>query len=350
MHASSTRLTPWLALAAAAVTVPAAVGAQERDRDAAACGGRGCLVVESDPSLENEAALVIDTLRLRLARHELSVVEGAAGEEPRTSSRPLWIVHLRALSPELALVAVDNVEGRGNDDLVREVRRERDAAGTAWTMALMVEEAVLPYLEPADPGAPLGAGLSIIEPAVVGGVKKEKPEDRSAYPALRCAGLSMAVTRLGATDEFVLGPRLLLEGLLYHRVIAAFNVSWAGWGTFSGNGIDGSISYLPIDVAIGVLALESEWVDLAVTAGVSVGFSFYRTSGFGEDRTDALFDPQVLGKAIVVFHLYGPWAVDVDGGAAVVLDRDVLRNRGRTVYTQDRVLPFADIGIQYYFN
>ncbi|MDD5307205.1 MAG: hypothetical protein PHU25_07780 [Deltaproteobacteria bacterium] len=352
------RRAPWVALAAV-LTVPAAAGAQEQDPGAAGCGGKRCLIVESEPALGDEAERVVDTLGLRLARYGLFVMKSApgeirppdaAGKEAQAADRLLWIVHLRVLSPELALVAVDNTVGRENDDLVREVRRERDPAGTAWTMALMIEEAILPYLEPADPGATLGAGLSIIEPSVVGGVKKEKEKDRSSYPVLRCVGLSLAVFRLLSTEEFVLGPRLELEGTLHSRVIAAVNASWAGWGTFDRDGIDGSVSYLPLGVTIGVLALASKWVDLAVTAGASVGFSIYRTSGFGQDRTDVLFNPQVIGKAVAVLHVYGPWAVAVDGGVAVVLDRDVLRNRGKTVYRQDRVLPFADIGIQYYFN
>jgi hypothetical protein len=281
----------------------------------------------------------------------------AEGEPPASASREggdgqrlLWVVHLRQLSQGLILVAVDNLAAASDDDVVRELTRGETSSATAWTMALMIEEVVLPYLEGEGDQQALGAGLAIIEPPVVGGIKKPEPVEQEQLPAMRFLGLGLAVYRVGATDDFIAGPRLLVEGAFARRLVASLGAAWAGWGEFTRRDVDGSTSLLPLDVMLGFLILPGRVVELSVHAGFSVGFALYRTTRENEHRVDALFDP--LGQLAVraIFHIYGPWALYVDGGAAFVFVRDVLKNNGQEIYSQDWVLPYFSLGFQFWME
>ena len=160
----------------------------------------------------------------------------------------------------------------------------------------------------------------------------------------------MAVFRIGETDDFIAGPRLLLEGKVAKRVVASIGAGWAGWGDFGVGEVDGSVSVLPIDVMLGFLILPARVVELSIHSGFSVGFSLYRTTRDDEHRVDALFDPCGQAIARAVFHIYGPWALYVDGGAAFVFIHDELKNNGEVIYRQDWVLPYFTLGVQFWLE
>jgi hypothetical protein len=221
---------------------------------------------------------------------------------------------------------------------------------TAWTLALMIEETLQPYVEQSSEQAPLGAGLAIIEPPAVGGTKKNGESDEETRPKLRFVSLALAVYRLGQADDFIAGPRAALEGAFAKHLVASIGLGWVGWAEFSAHGIGGSTSLIPLDVMFGFVFLPGQVVELTASAGFSVGFSIFRASHENSHINEILFDP--LGQVALraVFHVYGPWALYVDGGAAFVFIRDVLRDARATIYRQDWVMPFFDVGLQFWFK
>ncbi len=346
------------------------------------CEGRKCLAVEYEQALAGEAAVLIDALSIRLAKYGVQVVIGALSEEEEGSApaeneapsttesekpvvdggqpsyetlsapgggddgRRMWIVHLRRISGEVILVAVDNMETLGADDVVKEVRRGETPESTAWTMAIMIEEAMVPYLEHESDQAALGAGLAIIEPAVVGGIKKELPQKEIEYPFLRSIGLSLTVYGITAAENFVFGPRFGVEGLFAERLLASISIAWAGWADFVGHGVNGSMSMLPLDVIFGFILLPNKVVEISVHAGFAVGFAIYKTADENRDRTDLLFEPCGQANLRAVFHVLGPWTVFVDGGLVVPFVKDVLENQGEVVFEQEWGFPVFNVGMQ----
>jgi len=318
-----------------------------------------CLIVEYEESLAGEAASLVDALAIRLARYDMTVRIGAGAADPEITVEEteedeaasdadkqwFWVVHLRRLSGEFILLAVDNLATSKGDDVVREIRRTESIGSTAWTMAIVVEEAVTPYLEKGA-GAALGAGLAIIEPPAVGGVKKEHPVEETEYPYIRSLGLALTMYTVLETGDFIAGPRFTLEGAFSKRVTTSLSIAWAGWSDFHAQDVDGSQSLVPIDILFGYAILPGRMVELAILAGVSVGFAVYKTSGPQRDRLDLLFEPS--GQALIraVFHIYGPLTIYADGGVALPFVRDVLKNQDQVVYERGWIVPVFDIGIQ----
>ncbi|MBW2275987.1 MAG: hypothetical protein JRF63_00765 [Deltaproteobacteria bacterium] len=361
MHSHSNSSLSAVLLALVISIAAGELRAEGAERPPVTCDGRACIVIEYEPALRGEAGALVEALGLRLAKHDVRVELGSTDddqEEPEKANsgpRPdqeqvfLWVVHLRELSSELVLLAVDNFSTEGEDDLVRELRRGATTEATAWTLALMIEETVLPYIEGSGGKAPLGAGLAIIEPPVVGGTKKDDETGTRSGPTLRFVSLALAVYRLSQADDFIAGPRASIEVGLAGNVVASLGIGWVGWAEFSAHGIGGSTALLPVDVMFGYVFMPEQVVELTASAGFSVGFSIFRASRESRHITEVLFDP--LGQVSVraVFRVFGPLALFVDGGAAFVFVQDVLRDSSNTIYRQDWVMPFFDIGVQFWF-
>lgn len=313
------------------------------------CGQGNCVVIEYDEDLAREAATLADALMIRLGKYDLAVVVGGGSFEPapqKTAAIKLWVVHLKRLAGESILVAVDNRATDGGDDVVKEVEQGETAESTAWTMAIMIEEAVMPYLADDPDHAALGAGLAIIEPPVVGGFKKAEPVVDPEYPRVRSIGLSLTVYGITEAENFVFGPRFALEGLFAKRVTVSISAAWAGWADFVSHGVGGSVSLIPLDVMFGFVLLPNRIIELSVHAGFAVGFAVYKTSRDERDRTDLLFEPCGQAALRAIFHVFGPWTVFVDGGLAVPFVKDVLRNQGQVVFEQEWGFPVFNVGIQ----
>ncbi len=350
-----------------------------------------CLFIEHDAALTGEAHSLVRTLRLRLCkrgvrvrlRSEEPTAEGGdspvdEGDSPleegdseevesvendcpelsqSTSDEPgdWWVAHLRALSKEFILVAVDHLGGDSDEDLIREVPRGPDAGATAWTVALMIEDALTPYLDTRRELTPLGAGLAIIEPPAVGGVKKTHTRKKTSYPELRCLGVGLDGLYLGAVNDkvsdFLVGPRVGVQGLLGPRFVVSFSAGWMGKGSFKNNsaGIsEGSISHVPLKLLFGYALLSRTGVNITLFSGISTGFSIFQTSSSitSQRRVDVLFDPLIIADFEIIIHIYGPLSVYVDGGAAFPIVHDVLENNGNEVYRRDWVLPLIGLGLQ----
>ena len=349
-----------VSVVAAVVVADAAAGS---DRDPENDAGAHYLAVEYDSGLIKEAESLARNLNRRLKSRDVRIVlkppaeekarvEGdETGEKSDESGNADWVVHLIALPDDRILVALDSMGDEGEYDLVREVKRSDDPDETAWTVALVVEEALVPYLRGRKSEQPLGAGLAIIEPPEVGGRKKGPKKVDERFPRLRSFGIGLAGYWLGAMDKIVAGPRFSVDGLLAPRVVAGFGVAWTGTGR-QGKEINGSfyeidVSHLPLDVLFGFAVLQSRVVDLSVFAGVSAGFTIYQSAlKGGASRTDLLFAPWAQARAEAAIHVYGPLSLCVGAGAAMAMVKDVLRNSGHEVYSQSRLLPLFSISAQ----
>jgi hypothetical protein len=348
------------------------------------CEEGRCVFVDGDDDLLDEQRSLVETLGLRLCRHGVRVEwvgntapkkavekknlrgdrdeaeDGCAEAEPSPEDVPTvwWIIHLKRLSDDQMLVAVDHLGSQSDEDLIREVPRGPDASATAWTVALLIENALMPYLEAREDLKPLGAGLAIIEPQVVGGVKKSDEAEKTLYPQLRSLGLGLAIHYLGAASngkgDFLFGPRIGVEGFLGPRFVGSISAGWVGTGSFDDRtaAAKGTVSQVPLELLFGFLAVRHPQVGLVINGGVSVGFSIYRTSSSIIDsrRSDTFFDPVVEVQLELTVVIYGPIAGFVYGGLGFPIVRDILENNGDPVYRQDWIVPLVGIGLKLLFG
>ena len=317
-----------------------------------------CIVVEYEEPGAGVAKQLVDALRLRLSSEKVRVVAGAAEEggagqaAPTVVGRPslFWIAHLRRLSNDLFLVAVDNQVSTGAEDVVREVARGETEASTVWTMALMIEEIVSPYFAKAEDTPALGAGLAIIEPPAVGGVSAHGEAPRRAFPRLRLVGVGGLVEGVVSTGELAGGPIASVEGALAPRFLASFSAGWAGIAGFSKGGVKGRAQYVPLEIGLGYEMHASRAVELSGWTGLAIGFAIYRTEpavGDGPSRTDVLFEPGAIASLRLAFAIYGPLSCYLRGGATVAFVRDRLVNQGSVVYEAGWAVPSFDVGFHF---
>jgi hypothetical protein len=359
-----------IAAAANASTLPAWT--------AGACETSPCLRLEYDPELAREAALLGETLRLRLCKHGVNVFMDAAGAdtggdsppaaEPantnpgkvcnapdRPPGKPLWwVVGLKPVLTNRILVAVDHLGQQSEDDRLRDVARSEAVVETVWTLSLVIEEAVLPYLNTDRDLPPVGVGLAVSEPREVGGVKKSEQSAETPLPKLRSVGAGLGLYYAGTitdtVDDLLLGPLINIEGLLAPRVIVSFSIGWVGNARFNhaATQVKGSISYVPVNILFGYVMFANKYADISVLGGVSTGFSIIKTSSPVSDsrRTDFYFDPWLEAGFNAAIFAYGPLAIYLRVGVAFPIIRDVLENGGTEVYRQDWIMPFGGVGVQ----
>lgn len=332
------------------------------------CPSGGCIFVESDGTLSREARMLGEALHRRLCRFGVRVSFQKPGPElgpcPRAGhvgeklSASWWVVHLRVLSGEDILVALDHLGKNSDEDLIRELPKGPDPGATSWTIALMVEDALMPYLDPLGESAPLGAGLSIIEPLVVGGHKRVVPKKKKRYPVVRSIGLGLEFTYLGmVTDsisDVLAGPRIGVQVLLGPRFVSSFQAGWLGMGHYEYRklGIEGAVSHVPLELFLGYIPFKSRLVRLTIMGGLSAGFTVYQTTSvtMKERRTDFFFDPWFALRVGLDVTLFGPLAAYLDAGMAFFMLRDTLEKNREKVYIQDWLLPAFGVGIQVQFE
>ncbi len=349
------------------------VALAESEEPKSPCGNGACLAIEFDEDLAVEVRRLVEILELRLCKRGVRVMarspadsEGDIQPPQGPTSNPCgdanegelggswWVTHLRSIPSGKILVAVDHLGADSDDDLIKEVQRAEDRAATAWTLALIIEEAISPYLESGSELAPVGAGLAIIEPPQVGGVKKSEESKSVKYPTFRCVSLVLAMHYAGATtdtvDNVLFGPSLGVQGLFGARFATLFNVSWVGTAKFDHNNraIKGAVSYVPIDLLFGYVILRNKYVDLTVFSGFSIGFSIIQTSSqeLQLQRTDLYFDPWVKARLDATIFAYGPLAIYINLGVVFPIIKDVLKNADVEVYHQDWIMPEMGIGLQ----
>jgi len=323
--------------------------------DQGACDGSGCLVVDYDAALETEVDLVVEALGRKLAAHGVRVIKEEGNRRLRAADPPEgaapakrtpWVASLREISPHWLMLTVTSPDPSVRESVVRDFRRGESPAETARTVTLVIDEAVLPYLAKDAAREPLGAGLAIIEPPEVGGIKASREPEKQAFPRLRYIEIGLGGCYLPAADDIIAGPRLRIEGAAAARTTVAAGVGWAGSATFGAEGVTGTTSSVPIEATIGLLLLPGTAAELSLSGGFSMGFTIYRTADGNDHRTDILFDPWLILGLRAILRIHGPWSVAVDGGAALVLIRDELVGRGGTVFLQDWILPRLGLALQ----
>ena len=290
-------------------------------------------------------------LDVRLARFSAitSARELGSSGSPGANDGFDWSVTLRTVSEKHLILTVDSVGGMGVQE-VRTVAAGREPEETAWTIGLVVEEAIVPFLENNGEMPALGAGLAIIEPEVIGGTRqKADGEKRRAYPRLKGIGLELTLSGIWSINEILVGPHLSLKGIFSARAMASFGIGWAGSADFSRDNIDGSMSRIPIELLFGYLMVDSRHFELAGWTGFSLGFAVYRTQDEDTSRTDMTFQPgfDIYGELVV--KIVSPWAVSLRGGCNFPFVRDVLVNRGMEVYKHEWVVPVIALGTQLIF-
>jgi hypothetical protein len=332
----------------------------------AGCRDHPCVVVEYEENVAVEAARLAETLRIRLSPRGVRVIaeeygareaespaaENAMEQDDDDEPRLLWVVHFRSLSSNLFFVAIDNRIGAGAEDLVREVARGDNTESALWTISLMIEEIVLPYVDRHADQPAVGAGLAIIEPPAVGGIAKPEPSQQQAFPRLHLIGLGMVVTGIVAAGDFAIGPVVSFEGLFAPKFLAYVSAGWSGFVEYSKGDIRGRAQYVPLEIALGYRMYSSRAIELSAWTGLALGFAAYGTesrSGVAKPRTDVLFEPGIIAALRLSFTVYGPLAFYLVGGITVSLVRDALENRGTTVYTSGWVSPDVELGAQLKF-
>ncbi len=374
------------------------------------CNHSYCVFVKYDENLMEESKSLVETLRLRLCKEGVQIPDpvlsfemaaeptGAESEatqetledvvtgdveeippepdvafesagcpepfEETTSPNPKWwVVHINRLSNQKILLAVDYMEAESGEDLIREFDVGPNTDSTAWTLALTIEEVVVPYLKEPEETAPLGAGLALIEPAAVTGVKKKQNESPD-LPILRYTSLGLDMAYLGLSNQylndFIVGPKLALQGLLGPRFVVLFGAGWMGTGDVDTTipwdhsvRVTGTASHMPLDLLFGYCILRKPRLSTALLGGVSAGFAFYKFESNISDRSKnyLYFDPWIQAKLEISLHIYGPLAVYFNAGVAFPLLRDVFEENiadyeDVKVYSQDWMIPLFSIGVQ----
>ncbi|MCU0664469.1 MAG: hypothetical protein MUC50_19335 [Myxococcota bacterium] len=326
--------------------------AQPEWASSAFCRERACVFVEADHTLALEAKALVDTLRLRMCGLGLAVFPAPFPssppqlEEGRNCLRPggafatahWWTVHLRGMVADRLLVVIDHLGRRSDEDVVRDLPRGPDAEATGWTVVLAVEEAVSPYLEAVADSAALGSGLGLVEPTEVGGRQPFPPADRGNFPRFSALRAGVALYYLNAVHDALTGPSIAASTQLSPHVFFTFGVGWNGLGKFQRDGIDGTVSHVPLDLLLWFELFNRNIFLVAIETGLSAGFAIYQTSQGTQRRTDILFNPWVAARICFGFKIAGPLRLDFEPGAAVPIFHDVLRNQGGSIYRQDWIL------------
>lgn len=343
------------------------------------CSCAGCLVVQNEQSLkdsglEEEVKSLVETLAIRLGKKGIMVmarldggerrVRGPKGDDELVCNTPpeeqqWFIVHLQDLSEDTLLVAFDYLGSRIEDDMVRQVEKGPNPAATAWTLALMLEDALAPYLEASKDSPAIGAGLALIEPFDVVGASSledfEQPEEEEdSGPAYFLADVSFHAVSLGvssaywaAASDLVFGPRVSVSLNLGSRFRASLSGGWLGLGQIEKEDIKVSIHQIPLELIMGAVFPLWERVELSVLGGISTGLIMYDASGENSNSRKTVFSPSVSVRAEVIVQIFGPlWAGGHVGGA-VTLIRDELVSEGARLYRQDWAMPLVGIDLVY---
>jgi hypothetical protein len=341
---------------AASPATPGTAGREACTPDAA------CIVLEYEETVAAEARQLADALRLRVSSYGVRVIAEPAAREGATTAeaisarggagrpRLFWIVHLRQLSKELLLVAVDNQVGAGAEDVVREVARGETEASTVWTMALMIEEFVSPYFAKGEDVPALGAGLAIIEPPAVGGISARGEPPRPQFPKFRFFGVGVLVLGVVSAGVMVAGPIVSVEGAFAPRFLASFSAGWAGVGSFAKADVRGRVQYVPLEIGMGYAMYASRAVELSGWTGLAIGFAAYTTrseAGDEPQRTDILFEPGALAALRLSFAIYGPLSCYLRGGVAVPFVHDRLVSQGSGVFEAGWITPGFEVGLHF---
>ena len=307
------------------------------------------LMLEYEPDLKEVAVALADVLTIRLGKYGVELTERAMNDKSAVANA-VWLVTLRRISERHLIVTIDSTDERLHVSEVRTVSWQSEVEQLAWTMALVVEETVTPYLENQGELPALGAGLAILEPQEVAGTKKRNVITRPRYPRFHAIGAGFSVGGIWNINEIISGPRLLLKGMFSRRTVALFSMGWMGSANYGRYAITGTLSQIPIELYVGNIFFQQSIVKIVGWAGFSLGFAVYKSDHVNAAaRKDLTFQPGGNFLLEVNVHIVSPLELFLQGGCNLPFVHDVLVNNGTEIYTQVWIMPVINVGFQLAF-
>jgi hypothetical protein len=329
-----------------------AVEARAQEGSASSSSGHSAMVsmlIEYEPALQEVSAALNEVLSIRLGKYGVELSARALNEKKSATAEYVWVVTLRRISERHLIVTIDSTEPERSISEVRTVSWQRETEQLAWTMALVVEETVTPYLEIQGELPALGAGLAIIEPEEVGGTKKRTAVIRSSYPRFYALGIGLAAAGIWTVEEVISGPKVFVKGIFSHRTVALFALGWLGSASYGAANITGTLSLIPIELYVGNIFVYQKVFKIIGWAGVSLGFAVYKSQYQDISRLEMTFQPggnllvemtaRIISSLNFFLHL----------GCSFPFVRDVLVNNDVQIYKHVWIMPMFSTGLQLVF-
>ncbi|MBN2718764.1 MAG: hypothetical protein JXX14_23155 [Deltaproteobacteria bacterium] len=307
------------------------------------------MLIEYEPDLQAASHALAEVLTIRLGKYGVEVYERAMTDKSPVGNT-VWLVTLRRISERHLIVTIDSADERLSLSEVRTVSWQPEIEQLAWTMALVVEETVTPYLENQGELPALGAGLAILEPQEVAGTKKRNAIDRPSYPRFYAVGAGLSLAAIWNISEIISGPRFFLKGMFSRRTVALFSMGWLGSASYGRYSITGSLSQIPIELYVGNIFFHQQVFKLVGWVGFSLGFAVYKSDHVdAPGRKDLTFQPGGNFLLEATVRIVSPLGFFLQGGCSVPFVRDVLVNNNVEIYTQVWVMPVINLGFQLAF-
>lgn len=307
------------------------------------------MLIEYESDLAQLSKALAEVLEIRLGRHGVELSRRAFSAEEAKGTTYQWNVTLRRISERHLIVTIDSTDEQKSVSEVRTVSYQPEIAQLAWTMALVVEETVIPYLQIQGELPALGAGLAIIEPKEVGGTKMKMPAKSKPYPGFYSVGVGLTASGIWSVDEILTGPKFTLKGIFSPRTVAMLAVGWQGSAHFGEGNVSGSLSQIPIELYAGNIFFKKRVLKIIGWVGLSLGFSVYKSQSLNASRTDMTFQPGGNLLLEVVARIATPLEFFLQGGCNFPFVRDIIVNNGREIYSHVWVMPTLTVGLQLEF-
>ncbi|MBN2527242.1 MAG: hypothetical protein JXR76_12680 [Deltaproteobacteria bacterium] len=307
------------------------------------------MLIEHEPNLQEVGEALASVLKVRLGKYGVEITKRPIMAKSDPSIKFAWVVTLRRISERHLIVTIDSADDSKSVSEVRTVSWQAETEQLAWTMALVVEETVTPYLESEGELPALGAGLAILEPEEVGGTKKKSKSRNVTYPRFFSLGMGLAVASVWSVNEVLTGPRLSIKGIFSRNTVAAFSLGWQGSAHYSAEKVSGTFSQIPIELYVGHVFLRQRVFRLVGWVGFSLGFAVYKSQRLESPRTDMTFQPGGNLMLEMDVRIVSLLEFFLQGGCNFPFVRDVLVNNGVEVYSHVWVMPVAIVGLQLVF-
>ncbi|MBN2341955.1 MAG: hypothetical protein JXX29_03025 [Deltaproteobacteria bacterium] len=307
------------------------------------------LLIEYEPQLEPLSTALAQVLAVRLDKFGVEVTTCVFGDPSAATDEFEWNITLRRISERHLIISIDSTDEQRSVSEVRTVSHNPNVEQLAWTMGLVVEEMVTPYLQSSAELPALGAGLAILEPKEVAGTKKTAPVKRVNYPRFYGLGLGLMASGIWSIDEILTGPKLSVKGIFSKRTVAMFTMGWQGSANYGARTVTGSMSQIPIELYFGNIFFQQRVLKIVGWAGFSLGFAVYKSHSLNSTRTDMTFQPGGNLLIELVAVLVSPLEFFLQGGCNFPFVRDVLVNNGTEVYSHVWVVPTITLGLQLGF-
>ena len=307
------------------------------------------MLIEYEPALQAVSQALNDVLAIRLGKYGVELSMRTLSERKTASGEYVWVVTLRRISERHLIITIDSTDPQRSISEVRTVSWQSETEQLAWTMALVVEETVTPYLEIQGELPALGAGLAILEPQEVGGTKKRSAVIRSTFPRFYAIGIGLTAAGIWTVEEVVSGPKVFIKGIFSHRTVALFALGWLGSANYGAHQITGTMSLIPIELYVGNIFVRQRIFKLIGWAGVALGFAVYKSQYQDISRLEMTFQPGANFLLEMTARVISSLNFFLQGGCNFPFVRDVLVNNKVEIYKHVWIMPMFSTGLQLTF-